>query len=78
MLIKTETGIALNADPVEIGSRFTRSHAIVRDAGNGNYWERLPTFGESEERVQKALLKKPKLLPIRVAMEVIELTEFRP
>lgn len=74
MLFKTESGIALNANPVQIGSRYSRKHSIVRDESTGEYWERMPTFGHYEELLQRGLLKNRKA--IITSVTEIEVMEF--
>lgn len=46
-----------NRPEAAIGSQWSPEHGIVRD--KGVYWERNPTPGPSELRVQRALLRAP-------------------
>jgi len=68
MLFKTESGIAFHAIPVQIGAKFNRSHAIVRDSHTGYYWERLPVLSYNEELVQRAVLKWPTHIPDEIEL----------
>jgi hypothetical protein len=73
MLFCVANVVYCNPEPVRIGSKFLPSHAAHNV--DGVYWERLPALSESEEILQKGLLRKT-IVP-RIAYEIEVLAFFK-